>query len=70
VVGSCEHGNEPSGSVKCWEVAAQLADSEVGLSSMKSARRAWAMYGRRPVAHGAELSSERCFGPGGRIQQS
>jgi hypothetical protein len=20
VEGSCEHGNEPSGSIKCWEV--------------------------------------------------
>jgi hypothetical protein len=22
--GSCEHGNEPSGSIKCWEVLEQL----------------------------------------------
>jgi hypothetical protein len=20
VVGSCEHGNEPSGSIKCWKI--------------------------------------------------
>jgi hypothetical protein len=34
---SCEGGNEPSGSIKCWEVlelAAQLAVSQEGLSSM------------------------------------
>jgi hypothetical protein len=34
----CEHGNETSGSVKCWEilwVAAELAASQEGLSSMK-----------------------------------
>jgi hypothetical protein len=23
VEGSCEHGNEPSGSIKCWEVLEQ-----------------------------------------------
>jgi hypothetical protein len=36
VEGSCEHGNEPLGSIKCWEVlpAAQLAASQEGLSSM------------------------------------
>jgi hypothetical protein len=37
-VGSCEHGNEPLSSIKCWEVlglAAQLAASQGGLSSMK-----------------------------------
>jgi hypothetical protein len=37
VEGSCEHGNEPSGFIKCWEVlelAAQLAASQEGLSSM------------------------------------
>jgi hypothetical protein len=37
VEGSCEHWNEPSGSVMClgssW-VAAQLAASQEGLSSM------------------------------------
>jgi hypothetical protein len=36
VEGSCEHGNEPSGSIKAgvsW-VAAQLAASQEGLSSM------------------------------------
>jgi hypothetical protein len=35
VEGSCEHGNEHSDSIKCWEVsvAAQLADSQEGLSS-------------------------------------
>jgi hypothetical protein len=31
VEGSCEHGNEPSGSTKCWELAA----SQEGLSSVK-----------------------------------
>jgi hypothetical protein len=37
VEGSCEHGNEPSGSIKRWEVLgvpAQLAASQEGLSSM------------------------------------
>jgi hypothetical protein len=37
VEGSSEHGNEPSGSIKCWEalvIAAQLAASQEGLSSM------------------------------------
>jgi hypothetical protein len=24
--GSCEHGNEPSGSIKCWEVLEWLHD--------------------------------------------
>jgi hypothetical protein len=24
VEGSCEHGNEPSGSIKCWEVLEQM----------------------------------------------
>jgi hypothetical protein len=35
--GSCEHSNEPSGSINCWDVlvAAQLAFSQEGLSSMK-----------------------------------
>jgi hypothetical protein len=34
--GSCEHGNEPSGSIKCWEVLEWLpilAASQEGLSS-------------------------------------
>jgi hypothetical protein len=35
---SCEQGNEPSGSIKCWEVAAQLAASQEGLSSVKLVR--------------------------------
>jgi hypothetical protein len=26
VEGSCQHGNELSGSVKCWEVLEQLSD--------------------------------------------
>jgi hypothetical protein len=39
VEGSCEHGNEPSSSIKCREVlecwvAAQLAVSQEGLSSV------------------------------------
>jgi hypothetical protein len=25
-VGSCEHGNEPSGSAKCWEILELLSD--------------------------------------------
>jgi hypothetical protein len=33
VEGSCEHANEPSGSIKCWEVA-QLAASQEGFSSV------------------------------------
>jgi hypothetical protein len=37
VEGPCEHGNEPSGYIKCWEpgVAEQLAVSQEGLSSME-----------------------------------
>jgi hypothetical protein len=33
VEGSCEHGNEPLGSIECWEtrVAAQLVVSQEGL---------------------------------------
>jgi hypothetical protein len=45
VEGSCKHSNEPLGSRKCWvssSVAAQLAVSEEGLSSMKVAS-----YGNR-----------------------
>jgi hypothetical protein len=37
VEGSREHGNEHSGSIKCWEVldvAAHMAASQEGLSSM------------------------------------
>jgi hypothetical protein len=40
VEGSCEHGNEPSGSIKCWQVlefiilGAQLAASQEGLTSV------------------------------------
>jgi hypothetical protein len=37
VEGSCEHGNEPSGSVKCWEFLEWLhncAASQGALSSM------------------------------------
>jgi hypothetical protein len=26
VGGSCEHGNEPSGSIKCWEILEYLSD--------------------------------------------
>jgi hypothetical protein len=36
--GSCEHGNEHSGSIKCWEisgVSAQIAASQEGLISVK-----------------------------------
>jgi hypothetical protein len=39
VEGSCEHGNEPSGSIKLLEtslVAERLAASQEGLSSMES----------------------------------
>jgi hypothetical protein len=38
VEGSCEHGNEPSNAIKClgnYGVAAQLAASQEGLSSME-----------------------------------
>jgi hypothetical protein len=31
---SCEHGIEPSGSIKCYEVAEQLVASQDGLSSV------------------------------------
>jgi hypothetical protein len=37
VEGSCERGNKPSGSIKCWDVlvvAAQSVTSQEGLSSM------------------------------------
>jgi hypothetical protein len=34
VEGSCEHGIEPSGSIKCWEGAAQLAAPQEWLSSV------------------------------------
>jgi hypothetical protein len=38
VEGSCEHGNEPSGSVECWEILEWLHNwrsaSQEGLSSM------------------------------------
>jgi hypothetical protein len=33
-IGTSEHGDEPSGFIKCWEVAAQLAASQEGLSSV------------------------------------
>jgi hypothetical protein len=26
VAGSCEHGKEPSGSIKCWEILERLSD--------------------------------------------
>jgi hypothetical protein len=29
VEGSCEHGNEPSGSIECWEVLECLSDSRL-----------------------------------------
>jgi hypothetical protein len=35
---ACDHGNEPSSSIKCWEnsrVAAQLAASKEGFGSTK-----------------------------------
>jgi hypothetical protein len=37
VKGSCEHGNEPAGSVKCREIelAARMVASQERLSSMK-----------------------------------
>jgi hypothetical protein len=40
VEGSCEYSNEPSGSIKCWEVLETLhmATSQEGLSSMKLVR--------------------------------
>jgi hypothetical protein len=42
VEGSCEHGIEPSGSIKCWEVlegAAQMAAPQEGLSSVSKEGR-------------------------------
>jgi hypothetical protein len=43
VEGSCEHGNEPSGSIKFWEVPEwlQTGRSPEGLSSMKFVRPYW-----------------------------
>jgi hypothetical protein len=35
VVGSCEYGTEPSGSVKCCEIRERLAASQVGISSLE-----------------------------------
>jgi hypothetical protein len=32
--GSCEHGNETSGSIKCWEMAERLAASQERPSSV------------------------------------
>jgi hypothetical protein len=47
-IGTSEHGNEPAGSMKCWEVlsrvAAQLAGSQEGLSYMKSVSLLVSMY--------------------------
>jgi hypothetical protein len=34
VEGSCEHGIEPSGSIKCWEVLEWLVAPQEGLSSV------------------------------------
>jgi hypothetical protein len=34
VESSCEHGNEPSAFIKCWEVE-QLAASQEGLTSVE-----------------------------------
>jgi hypothetical protein len=28
-VGSCENGNEPSGSIKCWEILEKLSDCQL-----------------------------------------
>jgi hypothetical protein len=42
VVGSCEHGNEPSGSIKCGEFLDYLSvllASQEGLCSMELVRR-------------------------------
>jgi hypothetical protein len=36
VQGCCEHGNEPSGSIKCW--TERLAAFQEGLSSMELVR--------------------------------
>jgi hypothetical protein len=38
VEGPCEHGNEPSGSIKCWEILEwlrKLVASQEGLNSME-----------------------------------
>jgi hypothetical protein len=44
VEGSCEHGNEPSGSIKCWEVREWLLKngSAPRLSSQVSISHLWA----------------------------
>jgi hypothetical protein len=47
VEGPCEHVNEPSGFIKCWEIlewVLQLAASQEGLSSM-----VLVIFGRNPV---------------------
>jgi hypothetical protein len=52
VEGSCEHGNEPPGSIKCWEVlgvAAQLAASQEGLSSMSESGKEKEILGLRKI---------------------
>jgi hypothetical protein len=41
VEGSCEHGNEPSGSIKCWKFlsSCKIGASQEGLSSMREKKR-------------------------------
>jgi hypothetical protein len=46
VEGSFEHDNEPSVSVKFWEVAAQLASSQNGLRSTELVYRYTNMIGK------------------------
>jgi hypothetical protein len=36
VEGSCEHGNEPSGSIKCWEILEQLNNCAASLERLCS----------------------------------
>jgi hypothetical protein len=51
VEGSCEHGNEPSGSIKCWEVLSEctIGGFSKGLSStseyvkVKPGRSLWVL---------------------------
>jgi hypothetical protein len=42
VEGSCEHGNEPSGSTKCWKILEQLRDWP--LLKKDSAPQSWLIF--------------------------
>jgi hypothetical protein len=57
VEGPCEHGNEPSGSIKCWEIPKylpKLAASQEGLSSMELVRE---KYGDSTLSKTAKTAS-------------